>query len=141
VAGKHHIVVSAENNCYMAWQCKLFYYSCVTHLGANPVFIVHELDRRWHRYFRDIVAAGGIVRSAPTYRQTANGYDYSPRNTAGTLVQAAMIGYSSGDFIVLCDADMIFLRKIRFPATFAAEGCTNLDYEDKRVRAAAVKFG
>ena len=103
--------------------------------------MVHELDRRWHRYFRDIVAAGGIVRGAPSYRQMTNGYDYSPRNTAGTLLQAALIGYSRGDFIVLCDADMIFLRKIKFPRTFAAEGCTNLDYRDKRVRAAAANFG
>src|SRR5258705_141738 len=40
----------------MAWQCKLFHYSCVAHLGLIPVFIVHELDRRWHRYFQDIDA-------------------------------------------------------------------------------------
>lgn len=125
----------------MAWQCKLFHYSCVAHLGLIPVFIVHELDRRWHRHFRDIVAAGGIVRAASSYRRTTNGYDYSPRNTAGTLLQAALIGYPDNDFIVLCDADMIFLRKIRFPQNLAAEGCTNLNYKDKRVRAAAARFG
>ena len=133
--------MSAENNCYMAWQCKLFHYSCVKHLELRPVFIVHELNRSWHPYFKDIIAAGGIVRGAPSYRRTKHGHDYSPRNTAGTLSQAALIGYSEHDFIVLCDADMIFLRDIVFPETFAAEGCSNLNYEDKRVRAAATRFG
>jgi len=125
----------------MAWQCKLFHYSCIKHLGLRPVFIVHELDRRWHPYFKDIVAAGGIVRSAPSYRITTHGHDYSPRNTAGTLLHAALIGYSQNDFIVLCDADMIFLREIVFPERFAAEGCSNLNYDDRRVRAAANRFG
>ena len=138
---QHHIVVSAENNCYMAWQCRLFHYSCMTHLGIRPVFIVHDLDHDWHPYFIDIVGARGIVRRAPTYRRTANGNDYSPRNTAGSLLQASQIGYPRNDFIVLCDADMIFLRKIVFPQAAAAEGCSNLDYCDIRVRAAARRFG
>jgi hypothetical protein len=138
---QHHIVVSAENNCYMAWQCRLFHYSCMTHLGVRPVFIVHDLDRDWHPYFIDIVGAGGIVRRAPTYRRMTNGNDYSPRNTAGSLLQASQIGYPRNDFIVLCDADMIFLGKIVFPQACAAEGCSNLDYSDRRVRAAATKFG
>lgn len=141
MSGKHHIVVSAENNCYMAWQCKLFHYSCVTYLGLRPVFIVHALDERWHPYFRDIVAAGGIVRSVPSYRVTANGHEYSPRNTAGTLLLAGLIGYPKDDFIVLCDADMIFLSDIAFPRTLAAERCTNLDYDEKPVRDAALRFG
>ena len=138
---KHHIVVSAENNCYMAWQCKLFHYSCLTHLGMRPVFVVHALDPQWHPYFHDIVLAGGVVRAAPNYRVTANGHDYSPRNTPGTLLQASMLGYAPNDLIVLCDADMIFLREIKFPGVFASESCSNLDYGQEAVRAAAVKFG
>jgi len=125
----------------MAWQCRLFHYSCMTHLGVRPVFIVHDLDHDWHPYFIDIVGAGGIVRRALTYRRMINGTDYSPRNTAGSLLQASQIGYPRNDFIVLCDADMIFLRHIVFPQACAAEGCSNLDYSDKRVRAAATKFG
>lgn len=125
----------------MAWQCKLFHYSCVTRLGLRPVFVVHELDREWHPYYFDIVAAGGIVRSAPSYRRTKNGDDYSPRNTAGTLLQAAEIGYSRNDFIVLCDPDMIFLREIVLPQTLAAEGCSHLDYDERRVRNAARRLG
>ena len=141
VPGKHHIIVSAENNCYMGWQCKLFHYSCVTYLGVTPVFIVHELDKDWHPYFQDIVAAGGVVRSARSYRTTSTGHDYSPRNTAGTLREAALIGYANNDFIVICDADLIFRRGLKFPERFASEGCTNLNYRDKRVRSAATKFG
>jgi hypothetical protein len=141
MSSKHHIVVSAENNCYMAWQCKLFHYSCLNYLGLRPVFVVHALDQEWHPYFRDIVSAGGIVRAAPNYRVTANGHDYSPRNTPGTLMQAGRMGYPPNDLIVLCDADMIFLRDITFPRTFASEGCSNLNYEQKAVRVAASKFG
>ena len=139
--GHHHIVVSSENNSYMAWQCKLFHYSCVSRLGLVPVFIVHSLERKWHPYFSDIVEAGGIVRSAPSYRTTRRGHDYSPRNTPGTLLEAAQIGYDRGDYIVLCDADMIFLSRIKFNYTFAAEGCTNLDYDQAGPRRAAQRLG
>ncbi len=125
----------------MAWQCKLFHYSCVTRLGIRPVFIVHELDRDWHPYYSEIVAAGGIVRRAPSYRRTKNGDDYSPRNTAGSLVQAAAIGYRANDFIVLCDPDMIFLRRPELPRTLSAERCSHVDYDAPEVRDAARQLG
>jgi len=48
---------------------------------------------------------------------------------------------ADGRNLVLCDADMIFLREIVFPERFAAEGCSNLNYDDRRVRAAANRFG
>lgn len=141
VGSKYHIAVSAENCSYMAWQCRLFHYSCVTRLGLRPVFVVHELEREWHPYYFDIVAAGGIVRSAPSYRRTKNGDDYSPRNTAGTLLQAAEIGYSRNDFIVVCDPDMIFLRRFTLPGTLSSEGCSNLNYDKRKVRNAARRLG
>lgn len=140
-AGKYHIAVSAENCSYMAWQCRLFYYSCVTHLKLRPIFIVHELEQEWHPYYRDIVAAGGVVRSAPSFRKTRNGDDYSPRNTAGTLLQMAEIGYGPDDFIVVCDPDMVFLRPLNLPRTFAAESISNLDYDKRVVRQAARRLG
>lgn len=140
MGNKNHIVVSAENNAYLAWQCKLFHHSCVTRLGQCPVFLVHQLDRNWHPGFVDIVNAGGIVRSVPSYRPTA-GQDYSPRNTAGTLLQASMIGYGPSDFIVLCDPDMIFVRKPTFPRRLASEYYSYLDYDQRDVRAAARRIG
>lgn len=141
MSDRYHFVVSAENCSYVAWQCKLFHYSCVTRLGIRPVFIVHELDEEWHPYYAEIVAAGGIVRSAPSYRRTKNGDDYCPRNTAGTLLQASAIDYNGEDFIVLCDPDMIFLRRPALPRTLAAEQCAHVDYDTEDVRNAARHLG
>ena len=138
---RHHIVVSAENNCYMAWQCKLFHYSCVSRLGVIPVIIVHALERKCHPYFADIISAGGIVRSAPSFRTTKLGHDYSPRNTPGTLLQASKIGYDPNDFIVLCDADMIFVRPLTFQHTLASERSFSLDYQREMVQRAAQTLG
>jgi hypothetical protein len=138
---RHHVVVSAENNCYMAWQCKLFHYSCVSRLGVVPVIVVHSLERKCHPYFADIISAGGIVRSAPSFRKTKLGHDYSPRNTPGTLLQASLIGYDREDFIVLCDPDMIFVRPLTFQQTLASERCTSLDYQQKMVQRVARTLG
>lgn len=134
---KNHIVVSAENNAYLAWQCKLFHYSCVSRLGQCPVFLVHQRDPNWRSDFVEIAEAGGMVRSVPSYRTTGAGDDYSPRNTAGTLLHASMIGYSRSDLIVLCDPDMIFVRKPSFPRRLSAEYYSYLNYDQKDVRAAA----
>lgn len=136
---RQHIVVSAENNPYLAWQCKLFHYSCVTRVKQTPLFVVHERDRDWQPDFKEIVKTGGRVRSAPTYR-SVRARAYSPRNTAGTLLQAAMIGYHPNDFIVLCDPDMIFVRKPAFLKRLAAEHYSYLDARPE-VRQAAHKLG
>jgi hypothetical protein len=135
--GRHHVVVSAENNCYMAWQCKLFHYSCVSRLGIIPVIVVHSLERKCHPYFADIISAGGIVRSAPSFRTTKLGHEYSPRNTPGTLLQASLIGYDRNDFIVLCDPDMIFVRSVTFQHSLAGERSTGLDYQQEAVQKVA----
>jgi hypothetical protein len=139
VKSRQHIVVSAENNPYLAWQCKLFHFSCLTRVKQTPLFVVHERERDWLPDFKDIVNRGGKVRSAPTYRSAA-APNYSPRNTAGTLLQAAMIGYHRDDFIVLFDPDMIFLRKPTFLKRLAAEHYSFLDLRPE-VRDAAAKLG
>ncbi len=136
-----HIIVSAENNPYVAWQCKLFHYSCVTRLKESPVIVVHDLDRDWHSDFVDIVKAGGKIRRAPSYRTTKAGDDYCPRNTAGTLLQASEMGYKPGDLIVLCDPDMIFLRPPVFPKHLAADYYPELNFDQSDVRAAARRLG
>src|ERR1700759_1432689 len=104
----YRIVVSAENTPYMAWQCKLFHYSCLTRLGAVPTFVVHALGGDWCEDFRDIVCAGGHVRSAPNYRTVADGWDYPPRNAPGTLLHAEAFCDEGEEFVVLCDPDMLF---------------------------------
>lgn len=133
---RYRIVVSAENNNYMAWQCKLFHYSCVSRLNQTPTFIVHEYDEDWHPEFRDIVRAGGVVRSAPSYATTPQGRDYPPRNTPGTLLHAAEMCDGAEDFIVLCDPDMLFVRKPRLPLSLSGEHYPVMDYGQSAVRTA-----
>jgi hypothetical protein len=140
MAGRYHIVVSAENNGYIGWQCKLFYYSCVTRTSFRPLFIVHAMDSEWHPDFCELVKAGALVRSAPTYAHTP--YDWYPcRNTAGTLLHALEFCHAD-DFLVLCDPDMIFVRQPAFPDCLAGNYYAYLNYADKpRVRAVADRLG
>jgi hypothetical protein len=135
VAGQHRIVVSAENNGYVGWQCKVFYYSCVTHTSFQPLFVVHALGSEWHPDFYDLVKAGALVRCAPTYTQTP--YDwYVPKNTAGTLLHAAEF-CDPDDLIVLCDPDMIFVRSPAFPGCLSGDHYSYLNYDRPTVRTAA----
>ncbi len=102
------IVVSAENNPYLAWQAMLFHYSCVTRQKQTPVIMVHaQRGERLRAGFRWIRAAGGDVRRAPDYRRVG-GVNYPPRHTAATLRHLE----TTADYIVLCDPDMLFLRSL-----------------------------
>jgi hypothetical protein len=139
MTGRHHIVVSAENNAYTGWQCKLFYYSCVTRLNHHPIFIVHDTGEQWHPDFYDLVKAGAVVRTAPNYRST-RAHTYCPRNCAGTLIHAVELCDSRDDFIVLFDSDMIFLRRTWFPESLAAAIYTNMNYDRDEVRDAAERL-
>ena len=90
--GKHQIVVSAENNPYMGWQCKLFYFSCVTRLNQQPIIIVHETGRDWYPDFYDLARAGCAVHRAPNYRVTAAcGDDLAWSQLSRLLIKAAEI--------------------------------------------------
>ena len=82
--GKHRIVVSAENNGYIGWQCKLFYYSCVTRTSFQPLFIVHAMGSEWHPDFHELVKAGALVRSKQawaTRTRLSIGWKRLSRNT------------------------------------------------------------
>jgi|SRR5581483_5579629 len=137
--GQHRIVVSAENHAYVGWQCKLFYYSCVSRTAFQPLFIVHALGNDWHPDFCELVKTGALVRSAPTYTRTP--YDwYVPKNTAGTLLHAADY-CEPDDLIVLCDQDMIFVRPVVFPESLSADRYSYLEYDRPPVRAAAERLG
>ena len=107
----HQIVVSAENNAYLGWQCKLFYYSCVTRTNHQPVIIVHESESDWHPDFRDLAKAGCRIYPAPGYRGRPFRDEYPPRNTAGSLMRAAELFAGDNSLIVLCDPDMIFTEQ------------------------------
>lgn len=104
---RHEIVVSAENNHYLAWQAMLFHFSCVKHLGQSPIVMVHKFDEPLLPDFERIRETGGRVQTAPNYRDL-DGVSYPPRNTAASLRHVE----TDADYIVLCDPDMIFLQPL-----------------------------
>jgi hypothetical protein len=139
--GKHRIVVSAENNPYMGWQCQLFYFSCVTRLNQQPLIIVHDSGSNWYSGFYDLVKAGCAVYPAPNYRANGSGDDYACRNAPGSLIQAAQHFAGQDAFIVLCDADLIFTRAVEFPETLSGEFSSILNYDFDFVRDAVTELG
>src|SRR5262245_32542349 len=88
---RFRVVISAEANSYMGWQAKLAHYSCMSRLGHTPLIVVHESDEQRPGDFAHIRRAGGLLISAPSYRVTRWGRNYAPRNTPGTLLEAARI--------------------------------------------------
>ncbi len=133
---KHRIVISAENNAYMAWQAKLIFFSCVTRLQLQPLIVVHETGGPWDAQFYDLKRAGAVLISAPSYAQRGA----RSGNTAGTLLQAAEI-CPVNEFIVLCDPDMIFVRGIVFPETLAAQHYSYMHYRWAEVEEVAQRLG
>jgi hypothetical protein len=125
----------------MAWQAKLFHFSCVSRLNHSPIFIVHDRGSKWRRDFQELADAGAIVSRAPSYRITSNGDDYAPRNSAGTLLHAAELCSAKDEFIVLCDPDMIFVRQPNFSRNLSGEYYGQLKYDQKHVRRTARKIG
>jgi hypothetical protein len=109
------IVVSAENNRYMQWQAMLFHYSCIRALGRSPTVVVHIDEEPLRPGFRLLQEHGGVLQFAPTLRSVGQ-VEYPPRNTAVAL----QFVQTTADFIVLCDADMVFLR----PPPFEQLGMT-----------------
>jgi len=134
---KHRIVVSAENTAYMAWQCKLFYFSCVTRLGNQPIFIVHANGDSWASGFSDLARAGAFVRQAPSYLCEKR---LITRNTVGTLIHAASL-LESDQFLVLCDPDMVFAREIELPSQLGGNFYHYLQYDQPHIVSAAERFG
>jgi hypothetical protein len=119
----YEIVVSAENNPYIAWQAMLFHYSCLKQTGRAPLVVVHgDTTQRLVVGFQTLRRHGGRIQRAPNFR-LYHGIDYVPRNTPGTLRCVE----SEADYLVLCDADMIFLGPARFGRHRLAEDQISLD--------------
>ena len=106
---RYDIVVSAENNHYVAWQAMLFHYSCLKQLGRPPIIVVHSEGSELHAGFHMIRARDGRIQRARNYRHY-RGTVYPPRNTAGTLRCVD----SDAEYLVLCDPDMLFLSPAPF---------------------------
>lgn len=103
------IIVSAENNYFMAWQCMVFHYSAQTSLGRTPLFVVHGDEPELVDGFEQIRNVGGRIQRAPNFRH-AGDIMYAPRNQMKTVELAR----SDKPWLVLCDADMIFLDHVDF---------------------------
>ena len=140
MTGKHQIVVSAENNAYTGWQCKLFYFSCVTRLRHQPIIIVHDSGDDWHPDFHELARAGCALQPAPSYRPQGKGGDYAPRNTAGTLIHAADV-CAENELIVLCDPDMIFTGAVQFPEVLSGDFVSYMNYDKDFIPAAMSSAG
>jgi hypothetical protein len=101
------LVVSAENNPYMAWQALVFHFTCLKHLARSPIIVVHDDEPKLHPLYARLCDHGGRVQQAPGYRE-AGGPLYPPRNSPATLRHVEVD--ENTRFIVLCDPDMVVLR-------------------------------
>jgi hypothetical protein len=135
------IIVSAENNPYMAWQAKLLHCSCLRRLKQAPTFIVHDTGGELHPGFRDILKTGGSVFVAPNYKATRHGDEYTPKNLAGTLMHASSLCAGRGTHLVLCDPDMNFVRPPLFPETLSGDYCSYINFRQGFVETAVEAFG
>lgn len=141
VGTSFQVVISAEANPYMAWQAKLAHYSCVSRLGQAPIIVVHHSQAADREDLADIATRGGIVVAAPSYRKTSRGLNYGPRNSAGTLLEAARIVGSTVDYIMLSDPDVVFRRAPTVGPVLSGAACGYLDYTEPPVRAAMKRLG
>lgn len=125
----------------MGWQCKLFYYSCVTRMNHQPIMIVHDAGSDWHPDFYDLAKAGCAIHSAPNYRTYGGGDDLPGRNHAGSLIKAAEICDGQAEVIALCDPDMIFVRATDFLDCLSADFSSFMDYGQDYIEEARLRFG
>ncbi len=139
------IVCSAENNAYMAWQSKLFAYSCASRLRKKPLVVVHTEHPDTDPVCTDFLALdrlGVPVHMAPQYK---NGHPteilYHPRNTPGSMIFAAEL--CTEDYLMICDPDLIFRGPFVLPGgdVSAAWYWSMVDYETEEIQDAAAALG
>jgi len=108
------IVLSAENNDFMAWQCLVFHHSCITKVGKAPIVVVHGDEPELVDGFTWLAQAGGRIQRAPNFRHYGK-LMYAPWNQLKTveLVQ------SDEPWLVFADTDMVFLDEVDFDPLLA----------------------
>lgn len=137
-----YIIVSAENSPYMAWQAKLFHFSCVSRTGAVPLIFVHGTEHRdLDPSYQDVLRSGGAVCRAGSFRASAAGDSYAPRNTPGTLLSAAEFCEDPDALFVLCDPDMLFVRRPTFARRLSGDYTNFMNFGEPPVVAAAERLG
>jgi hypothetical protein len=88
-----------------------------------------------------ISQGGCAIYSAPNYRYDRDGNDYACRNSPGSLLRAADLFSDQNVLIVLCDPDMVFVRRIEFPETLTGEFSSFMDYDRDFVNDVLPKLG
>lgn len=104
---QYDYVCPAENTPYMEWQAMAFHHSVLKATGRPPIIMVMEYPREpLLDGFKLIRQSGRNIQRCPNYRN--QGYtEYAPRNTPGCLLH----GETNADFVILCDADMLFTHE------------------------------
>jgi hypothetical protein len=127
-------LVSAEDTPYMAWQCWLFRYSARTRCDVEPTFIVHRREPRRDALFDRMARAGADLHLVDNYRLRPDGMYYAPRNSAGTLLEAAR--RFSEDYFILFDPDMLCAGAPDWQGALSADKVDSLGPGHPDVRAA-----
>jgi hypothetical protein len=137
---KFDVVVSSENNQYMAWQTQLFCFSARSRLGLSPVVVVHKDKTALRPEFTSLTTRGFQVVTAPSFKQHPSEI-YPARNQLGSLLTAASLTRFSQDHILFCEPDMLFIRPPKYNKPLVAAFYDYLDYGEDRVKTVAKKFG
>ena len=112
----------------------------MTRVGTPPLVVVHQHDEKLSPGFREILRAGGQVRLAPSYRVNHT-FNYPPRNTPGSLLEAVRAADHDTEFFVLCDPDMIFIREPAFGTKLSGDFYSYIDFSQEVVQEAARNLG
>src|SRR5262245_52101437 len=137
----YEVIVSSENSLYMGWQTQLFCFSAETTLKQRPIVVAHESGELLRPEFRVLQERGFKVLQVPSFAVTPSGVKYPPRNELGTLLEVASMTDLSGEYILFCEPDMLFARRLEYSGSLAAEYYGYLHYEEPRVANTARKFG
>ncbi len=134
------IAVSAENSSYVAWQTQLFCFSAITRLGLYPTVVVHRSAATLLPEFEIVRSWGCPVVEAPQFRNHPR-REYAPRNELGSMLTIACLPEFKEGYVLFCEPDMLFVKRPQYSSELSAEHYTYLDYRERRICAAARKFG
>jgi hypothetical protein len=137
----YEVIVSSENSLFMGWQTKLFCFSAESVLKQRPIVVVHGTGEPLRPEFRILQERGFKVVQAPSFAIAPSGVEYKPRNELGTLLEVASMSDLSAEHILFCEPDMIFVHRLEYSGSLAAEYYNYLQYAEPRVANAASKFG
>jgi hypothetical protein len=135
------LVISAENNDYMAWQTQVCCYSALTRLHIKPIVVVHQTADALLPAFKALRRRGCDVIEAPSFIRTPTGKVAQPRNAIGTLHTVATAKLGCHAHMLLCEADFIFVNRPSYAPGVVADEYNYVDYADPHVVKVLERFG